>query len=134
MFRVEVEGQLPTFQAFIGEDESLTGPTPFGSMTHGDFLNMVNPPLMRSFGSFTNTELLQVLATSLVSGAIVNGAVESIKGVRGMVRDRRSRLAQEEVQQVIAEVERRKREAEKNTQDEAAPQAEGAPPKSPEGP
>jgi hypothetical protein len=133
VFRVEVEGRLPTFQAFIGEDTPLTGPTPFGSMTHSDFLDLVNPPLMRSFGSFTNTELLQVLATSLVSGAIVNGAAEAIKGVRGVLRDRRTRLAQEEVRQVIAEVERRKREAEQRKADDSAPPREGASPKAPEG-
>jgi hypothetical protein len=119
VFRVEVEGRLPTFQSFIGEDEPLTGPTPFGSMTHSDFLQMVTPSTMRSYQAFTTGELLQVLATSYVSGAILNGAAAAVKGVRGMVRERRSKLAREEVRQVIAELERRQREAERKKQEDA---------------
>ena len=83
VFRVEVEGQLPRFADFIGRNESLVGPSPWGSMTHGDFLQLVTPPQAQSFGAFTNGDLLQVLATSLASAFVLNGAGKAAGALRG---------------------------------------------------
>ena len=132
VFRVEVEGRLPTFQEFIGKDTPLTGPTPWGSMTHRDFLERVTPPQMQSFGAFTPKQLLQVAATQALSGAAISGVFAAVKGVQGAIRDRQVRLAQEEVRQVLAELERRKQEAgQKNPEETAAVETTaGAPPES----
>lgn len=110
MFRVEVDGQLPSFSTFIGEGESLSGPAPWGSMTHGDFLQMVTPPQARSFGASTNGDLLQVLATSLLSGFAVQGAMSAARAVPDIIRRGREAAARREVQQVLAELDRRRRE------------------------
>ena len=112
MFRVEVDGQLPSFSTFIGEGESLSGPAPWGSMTHGDFLQLVTPPQARSFGASTNGDLLQVLATSLLSGFAVQGALSAARAVPDIIRRGREAAARREVQQVLAELERRRREEE----------------------
>lgn len=133
VFRVEVEGQLPRFADFIGRNESLVGPSPWGSMTHGDFLQLVTPPQAQSFGAFTNGDLLQVLATSLASAFVLNGAGKAAGALRGWINGQRSRAVEAEVQQVIAEVERRKQEAAKRAEEEAADRkaAEDAPAKKP---
>jgi hypothetical protein len=133
VFRVEVEGQLPRFSEFIGKDQPLVGTSPWGAMTHGDFLSMVTPPQAQPYGAFTGGDLLQVLATSLASAFAITGAVKAVEAVRGEVRERRSKAAEEEVQQVVAEVERRQAEeaARKAAEEEdaARKKAATAPPK-----
>jgi hypothetical protein len=126
VFRVEVEGQLPDFMAFIGRDQALAGPTPWGSMTHSEFLELVTPPLMRQFGAFTNSDLLQVLATSFASAFALKGAEKAVKAVSGSVDQRRSRATQEEIRQILAEIERRKAEiaAEERAREDARKKTE----------
>lgn len=128
MFRVEVDGELPSFSAFIGEGESLTGPSPWGSMTHSDFLQMVTPPQARSFGASTNSDLLQVLATSLLSGFAVQGVMSAVQAVPDIIRRGREAAARREVQQVLQELERRRleEEARQRATDEARRKAEAA--------
>ncbi len=118
MFRVEVDGQLPSFAAFIGEGESLTGPAPWGSMTHGDFLQMVTPPQARSFGASTNGDLLQVLATSLLANVALGGAVSAARAIPDIIRRGREAAARREVQRVVDEIERRREEEAARRQDE----------------
>lgn len=110
-FRVDIEGKLPSFAEFIGEGESLSGPAPYGGMTHNEFLSMVTPPQVRSFGASTNGDLLQVLATSLLSALAVQGASSAIARIPSFIRSARERAAREEVRQVLAELERRQAEA-----------------------
>lgn len=101
VFRVEVEGQLPRFADFIGRDESLVGTTPFGSMTHSDFVSMVTPPQARSFGAFTNGDLLQVLGTSLAAAFAINGAVRTADAFKSWWSGREVKSAREEIKVVV---------------------------------
>ena len=125
VFRIEVEGQLPRFSDFIGQDQSLVGTSPWGAMTHGDFLSMVTPPQARPYGAYTGGDLLQVLATSLASAFAIAGAVKAVDAVRDEAQERRSRSAVEEVRLVVAEIERRRAEeaARKQAEEEASRKA-----------
>jgi hypothetical protein len=108
VFRVEVEGQLPRFSDFIGRDESLVGPTPFGSMTHSDFVAMVTPPQARSFGAFTNGDLLQVLGTSLAAAFALNGAAKTVDAFRSWWAGREVSSARAEIKEVLDANERQR--------------------------
>jgi hypothetical protein len=111
MFRIEVDGELPSFSTFIAEGESLASPAPWGGMTHAEFLTMVTPPQARAFGASTNGDLLQVLATSLLGGYAIQGASALIGKVPDLIRQGREAAARREVQQALADLERRRREA-----------------------
>jgi hypothetical protein len=63
-FRVEIIARKPTIEDILGPDY-LVGPTPYGSMTHQEFLNMVTPQEYRGMGVFTGGEALTVAATSI---------------------------------------------------------------------
>ena len=66
---------------------------------HDQYLNMVTPPQARSFGAFEGTDLLQVMATSLVQGL----AIETVAGaITAAIRERRERQAKAEVDAAIA--------------------------------
>lgn len=110
MFRVEVDGQLPSFSVFIGEDESLSGPAPWGGMTHAEFMAMVTPPQARAFGASTNGALLQVLASSLATAYGVQGLTALARAAPDGIRRGREAVARREVQRTLAELERRQRE------------------------
>jgi hypothetical protein len=126
VFRVEVEGRLPDFGVFIGKDTPLVGPSPWGSMTHSDFLELVTPPVMRQYGAFTNSDLLQVLATSVAGAFALKGAEKAVKAVSGKIDERRSRATQEEIRAILVELERRKAEiaAEEKAAEDARKKAE----------
>jgi len=86
---------------------------------HDQFLNMTTPPEARSFGAFEGTDLLQVMATSLVQRLATETVVGAIKAA---FRDRRERQAKEEVDAAI-EAWKKEREAaalrERETQEPA---------------
>jgi hypothetical protein len=113
VFTVTVEGRLPRFADFVGEESLARGPAPATAMTHREFLNLVAPPQTQSFGAFSPTELLQVAATSTAFGL---GSQWLVQGIRDAIRGRRERDAREEVQAVLAELERREREKQKDRQ------------------
>ena len=48
VFRLEVFGRKPTLEDILGE-KFWIGPTPYGGMTHSDYLNMVTPELFRRY-------------------------------------------------------------------------------------
>jgi hypothetical protein len=108
VFRVEIEGELPSFSTFINEGESLLGPAPWGAMTHREFLAMVTPPQARPYGASTNGDLLQLLATSFGSALALNALTSTAKGIPAFIRHAKERAARKEVQQVLAELERRR--------------------------
>ena len=119
-FRVQIYGQR---QRWLGEIDWLGTADgrkpPVGVPWHDQFLNMTTPPEARSFGAFEGTDLLQVMATSLVQRLATETVVGAIKAA---FRDRRERQAKEEVDAAI-EAWKKEREAaalrERETQEPA---------------
>ena len=120
MFRVEIEAPLPRFSDFVGDGELLASPSPWGGMTHHEFLAMVTPPQARAYGAFTNGDLLQVVATSLASAYAVQGALGLVEGVKAMLRERRTSAAKAEVAEVLDTLERLTRENERLAREDEA--------------
>jgi hypothetical protein len=114
-FRVQIYGQR---QRWLGDIDWLGTADgrklPVGVPWHDQFLNMVTPQEARSFGAFEGTDLLQVMATSLVQRLATESVVGAIKAA---IRERRERQAKEEVDAAIA--------AWKKERDAAAPREGG---------
>jgi hypothetical protein len=64
VFRVQIFGGELTFEDLLDPDD-LTGPTPYGGITHQEFLTLVTPPEYRGAGVFTVGEALTMAAASL---------------------------------------------------------------------
>jgi len=107
VFSITIEGRLPRFVDFIGEETLFRGPAPTTSMTHREFLALVSPPQTQSFGAFDGSELVQVVATQMLFSLGTNmvlKAVDSIKeGRKAAERER----ARREVQAVVDALARR---------------------------
>ena len=99
-FRVQIFGRR---QQWLGDIDWLGTADgrkpPVGVPWHDQFLNMVTPQQARSFGAFEGTDLLQVMATSLVQRLATETVVGAIKAA---ISERRERQAQEEVDAAIA--------------------------------
>lgn len=110
VFSVNVEGRLPAFADFVGEENLSRGPAPSTSLSHREFLAMVAPPQTQSFGAFTPGELVQVAATTAAVGL---GSQWLVQGIKDAIRSKREREARREVEAVLAELERREKEKQK---------------------
>lgn len=110
VFSVDIEGRLPRFADFVGEETLSRGAAPSTSLTHREYLSMVTPPEAQSFGAFSPGELAQMAATT---AALTLGSQWLVKGIKDAIRSRREEQARREVQAVLAELERRQREKEK---------------------
>jgi hypothetical protein len=123
LFRIEVIELRPRwFDVEIDWTDGRRGlPTPSTPAWHGQFLGMVTPREAQAFGAFTGTDLLQVMATSLVQG-LATQAVTST--VRNVLRERREAEARREVDEAIA---RWKREREAAAQEDADPEPPAIP-------
>lgn len=78
VFRVEIFAKKPTIEDILGPDY-LIGPTPYGGMTHQEFLTMVTPAEYRGMGVFTGGEALTVAATSIGLQWALMKAVDKMK-------------------------------------------------------
>src|SRR3954467_13923458 len=65
VFRLEIFGRKPTIEDILGE-KFWIGPTPYGGMTHQEFLNMVTPQLLQPYAGFTGKYLLAETALTLM--------------------------------------------------------------------
>src|SRR5436190_11991679 len=74
VFRLEVFGRKPTLEDLLGE-KFWIGPTPYGGMTHQEFLDRVTPQLAQSYGGFTGKSLLQVTALTLMEQWALKSAI-----------------------------------------------------------
>jgi len=110
-FRTSVIERRPRWFDEIDWMEDLRGmPTPAGPAWHTEFLNMVTPPEARMYGAYTNSELLQVAATSLLQAIGANTVTNAIKTA---VRNRKAEAVKREVDEAI---EQWKREQERQRQ------------------
>ena len=93
VFRVEIIARKPTIEDILGPDY-LIGPTPYGSMTHQEFLNMVTPAEYRGMGVFTGGEALAVAATSV---GLQWALMKAIDGLKKAETERSKEAARREV-------------------------------------
>jgi hypothetical protein len=114
VFRLEVFGKKPTLEDILGEKFWL-GPSSYGGMTHQDFMNMVTPKELQSFGAFSGTSLLQAAALSLAEQWALK---QAIRKFRAAFTEHEREAARKEVMDALADLEKARRDA-------------GLPPKSP---
>ena len=114
VFRLEIFGRKPTLEDVLGE-KFWIGPTPYGGMTHKEFLDKVTPQVLQSYGGFTGTSLLQATALTLMEQWALK---QAIRKFRSALTEREREAARKEVLDALAALER-------------ARAAAGLPPKSP---
>ena len=115
VFRLEVFGRKPTLEDILGE-KFWIGPTPYGGMTHSDYLNMVTPELARPYAGFTGGHLV---AQSLLTLAQTWALKQAIKKFQNAMSTREKEAARKEVMEALVALEDARRKA-------------GLPPKSPD--
>jgi hypothetical protein len=107
VFRLEVFGRKPTLEDILGE-KFWVGPTPYGGMTHSDYLNMVTPELARPYAGFTGGHLL---AQSVLTLAQTWALKQAIKKFQNAMSNREKEAARKEVMAALVELEEARRNA-----------------------
>lgn len=107
VFRLEVFGRKPTLEDILGE-KFWIGPTPYGGMTHSDYLNMVTPELARPYAGFTGGHLI---AQSVLTLAQTWALKQAIKKFQNALSDREKESARKEVMEALAALEKARRDA-----------------------
>lgn len=107
VFRLEVFGRKPTLEDVLGE-KFWIGPTPYGGMTHSEFLNMVTPELARPYAGFTGGHLLAQAALTIAEQWALK---QAIKRFRNALSDRERASARKEVMEALVALEEARRKA-----------------------
>jgi hypothetical protein len=102
VFRLEVFGHKPTIEDILGE-RFWVGPTPYGGMTHQEFLDKVTPQWAQSYGAFTGKSLLAATALTLMEQWALKGAIHKF---RNAINNREREEARKEVIEALAALER----------------------------
>ena len=107
VFRLEVFGRKPTLEDILGE-KFWFGPTPYGGMTHKEFMDMVTPKEAQPFGSVTGKYLLADVALSLAEQWALKTAIKKFQTANS---EHEREAARKEVLDALAELEKARREA-----------------------
>ena len=107
VFRLEVFGRKPTIEDILG-DKFWIGPTPYGGMTHQEFLDMTTPKLAQPYAGFTGGYLLAQTALTLAEQWALKSAIRKF---RTALSDHEREAARKEVLDALAALERARREA-----------------------
>jgi hypothetical protein len=107
VFRLEVFGRKPTLEDVLGE-KFWFGPTPYGGMTHREFMEMVTPKEAQPFGSVTGKYLVADVALSLAEQWALKTAIKKFQTARS---ENEREAARKEVLDALAELEKARREA-----------------------
>jgi hypothetical protein len=107
VFRLEVFGAKPTLEDILGE-KFWIGPTPYGGMTHSDYLNMVTPELARPYAGFTGGHLV---AQSVLTLAETWALKQAIKKFQNAMGNREKEAARKEVMDALVALEEARRKA-----------------------
>lgn len=107
VFSITVEGRLPRFADFVGEDALFRGPAPATSLTHREYLALVSPPQTQSFGAFDGSELVQVVATQMLFSLGTNMVLKAIDSIKEGRKASERERARREVQAVLDALARR---------------------------
>jgi hypothetical protein len=102
VFRLEVFGRKPTLEDVLGE-KFWIGPTPYGGMTHQEFLEKVTPKLAQPYGAFSGTSLLKATALTLIQQWALKQAIQKF---RSALTNRERDAARKEVIEAMADLER----------------------------
>ena len=108
VFRLEIFGRKQTIEDILGE-RFWIGPTPYGGMTHQDFLNMVTPQLAQPYAGFSGKYLVAQAALTLVEQWALRTAIKKFQSAVG---ERERDAARKEVLEALAALERARRAAE----------------------
>jgi hypothetical protein len=100
--RLEVFGRKPTLEDVLGE-KFWIGPTPYGGMTHQEFLEKVTPKLAQPYGAFSGTSLLKATALTLIQQWALKQAIQKF---RSALTNRERDAARKEVIEAMADLER----------------------------
>jgi hypothetical protein len=98
-FHVTTSERRPTSFDLSEDTKPLREPPIWNAGWHNEFLTMVTPPEFRMWQAFTNTDLLQISATSLAA-ALAGKALAPIGDWR---RSAREEAARDEVDRALAE-------------------------------
>jgi hypothetical protein len=107
VFRLEVFGKKPTLEDVLGEKFWL-GPTPYGGMTHQEFMNMVTPKEFQPYAGFTGKYLLAETALTLAQTWALKAAIKKFEDAK---ETREREAARKEVLDALAELEKARRAA-----------------------
>ena len=107
VFRLEVFGRKPTLEDILGE-KFWIGPTPYGGMTHSDYLNMVTPELARPYAGFTGGHLV---AQSVLTLAQTWALKQAIKKFQNALSEHEKAAARKEVMEALTALEEARRKA-----------------------
>ncbi|NUR56054.1 MAG: hypothetical protein HOQ29_16535 [Acidobacteria bacterium] len=107
VFRLEVFGRKPTLEDILGE-KFWIGPTPYGGMTHQEFLDMVTPQLARPYAGFTGGHLVAEVGLALAEQWALKQAIRKYRDAR---EEHERDAARKEVMEALAALEKARREA-----------------------
>jgi hypothetical protein len=107
VFRLEIFGRKPTIEDILGE-KFWIGPTPYGGMTHQEFLNMVTPQEVQSYAGFTGKYLIAQTALTLMEQWALKSAIRHFRDAKG---EHEREAARKEVLDALAQLERARRAA-----------------------
>ena len=102
VFRLEIFGRKQTIEDILG-DRFWIGPTPYGGMTHQDFLDMVTPKLAQNYAGFTGKYLVAQTALTLLETWALKAAIKKFRDAAG---DREREAARKEVLEALSALER----------------------------
>jgi len=109
VFRLEIFGRPPTLEDVLGE-KFWIGPTPYGGMTHQEFLEMVTPKLAQPYAGFTGKYLVAETALTLMEQWALKSAVKHFRDAKG---EKEREAARAEVLDALAALERARNAAAK---------------------
>ena len=107
VFRLEIFGKKPTLEDILGE-KFWIGPTPYGGMTHQEFLNMVTPKEAQPYAGFTGGYLLAEVGLTLAEQWALK---EAIRKFRDAKEEHDRAAARKEVMDALAALEKARRAA-----------------------
>ena len=107
VFRLEIFGRQPTIEDVLGE-KFWIGPTPYGGMTHQDFMEMVTPKLAQPYAGFTGKYLVAETALTLMEQWALKSAIKHFRDATG---EKEREAARKEVLDALAALERARRAA-----------------------
>ncbi len=107
VFRLEVFGKKPTLEDILGE-KFWIGPTPYGGMTHQEFLAMVTPQLAQPYAGFTGGHLLAEAGLALAETWALKQAIRKLRDAR---EEHERAAARKEVMDALAALEKARRDA-----------------------
>jgi hypothetical protein len=102
VFRLEIFGRQPTIEDVLGE-KFWIGPTPYGGMTHQEFMEMVTPKIAQPYAGFTGKYLVAETALTLMEQWALKSAIKHFHDAKG---DKAREAARKEVLDALAALER----------------------------